>query len=179
MPIDTGPNLPISGGVLIASLLYAGTSVFVLGPLVAERTIEKSNWNATCEAGLQADIEAQRSPPKIIPRTDCQSTIGAFMPELAKLCNHYGNPDFGGPMTSLLKQQENLRQQAEERRLAVAASQSSSQCDCAAALVAQDQAWAIHAGSLRLITPPQVNTLSSELTRALNTPHCNSGRASS
>lgn len=171
MPIDS-TNLPISGSVLIASLLYAGASVFVLGPLVAERTIEKSNWNSLCEAGLRADIKAQRRPARIIPKTDCRSTIGAFMPELAKLCTQYGNPDFGGPATSLLRQKERLRQDAEERRLARASSNSGSKCSCAASLVTQDRAWAIHAGSLRLITPTQVSNLRSELTRALNTPHC-------
>lgn len=175
---DNGSNLPISGGVIIASLLYAGTSMFVLGPLVAESTIEKSGWNTSCETGVRANIEAQRSPPKFIPKTDCRSTIGAFIPELATLCNQYGNPDFGGPKAGLLRQQERLRQEAENRRLNLAASKSGSQCDCAAALVAQSH-WAIHAGSLRMITPPQINTLSSELTRALNTPHCNAQRTSS
>ncbi len=169
---DNGNNLPISGGVIVAGLLYTCASIFVLGPLVAERTIENSDWGSSCRVGLKAEIETRRKPAKIIPRMDCRSTIGIFMPELARLCNQYGNPDFGGPMTGILRKQERLRREAEDRRLTIAASQSGSKCSCAAALVAQDRSWAIHAGSLRLITPPQVSNLHSELTRALNTSHC-------
>lgn len=131
MSIDT-TNLPISGGVIVASLLYAGAAVFVMGPLVAERTINKSDWNKTCEAGLQSAIETYRTPQKIIPSTDCRSTIGSFMPELARLCDQYGNPDFGGPTTRILRKQESMRQEAEDKRLALATSQSGSKCSCAA-----------------------------------------------
>ncbi len=166
--------LPISGGVLVAGFIYAGASLFILGPLVAERTIEASDWSQQCQAGLQAEIEATRTPEKIIPQMDCRSTLGSFLPELAKICDQYGNPDFGGPASSLLRQQEKVRRAAEEKRLALTASQSTSRCDCAANVVAQDRNWAIHAGSLRLISPPQVTRLSSELSRALQSSHCTS-----
>lgn len=175
---DNSNQLPISGSILLSGLLYIGASIFILGPIVAERTIEKSDWNTQCKTALKTKIEASRKPRKFIPRTDCSSTLGLIMPELARLCKQYGDPDLGGFVTKQLRQQERLRQEAEERRLALAASQSSSQCSCAASLVAQDRIWAIHAGSLRIITPHQVNNLTAELSRALNSSHC-AGRGSS
>jgi hypothetical protein len=177
MPIDT-TNLPIGGSVILAGAVYVATSLFITGPLVAKRTIDlKSNWNAICERNLKAEISERRSPPKIIPRTDCQSILGQFMPELGQLCRQYGNPDFGGYSTQLLRQQERLRQQAEERRLAKLATQSGSRCECAASAVSQNKDWALTAGSLRLVSPPSTNVnLKSELTHALNSPRCSEVR---
>lgn len=177
MPIDT-TNLPIGGGVLLAAAAYVATSVFITGPFVAERTIElKSNWAAICERNLRLEISKRRSPPKIIPRTDCQSIFGQFMPELGQLCRQYGNPDFGGHTTQLLREQERLRQQVEERRLNRLAAQSGSRCECAASVVSQNKDWALTAGSLRLVSPPSTNVnLNSELSHALNSPRCSEVR---
>ncbi|MEM8497843.1 MAG: hypothetical protein AAF542_07445 [Pseudomonadota bacterium] len=165
-------NLPISGGLVIAGALYIGLSVFVLGPVVATRTIEKSDWQETCQSALVAEVEATRKAPKMIPRMDCQSLVGGFMPSLSQLCNQYGNPDFGGGTTALLQAQEKARRAMEDKRLALAKSKSANSCACAAALTAQDTAWAIHAGSLRLMTPPPVAQLTGTLTTALQSPHC-------
>lgn len=175
MSFDTN-NLPISGGVIIATALYATTCLFITGPLVAERTIEKADWNGQCHSALHAEVEAQRAPRQVIPKMDCRSTIGAFLPSLAQLCDHYGNPDFGGPANALLKEKARLQREAEAKRLALAAAQSQSQCDCAANMVAKDRAWAIHAGSLRLASPSTVSNLASTLSQALHSPHCDNGR---
>ena len=171
MSIDTS-GLPISGGVILAGLLYAGVSVFVTGPLVATRTIDKSDWDQSCQVNIDSTIAAQRTPKKIIPRTDCKSLFGGFMPELGQLCQQYGNPDFGGGTTQLLRQQEERRQEIEKRRLAALAANSTSRCDCAVSMVAEDRGWAIHAGSFRLITPPSVKHLKAELQGAIQTPLC-------
>ena len=170
-------TLPINGRVLIAGLIYASTTVFALGPLVAERSIEKSGWNNRCQSTLRADIAARRSPQQVIPALDCQSLaetplVGTFMPELGEFCDYYGNPDFGGLTTDLLRAQERTQREIEERRLARAAAQTDSRCECAAAVVAQDSAWALHAGSLRLITPTAVKKLDTELQQALYLPRC-------
>ena len=165
-------SLPVSGGVVLAGLFYAGVSVFALGPLVAERTIEKSNWPAQCQQNLTADIELERTPPKVIPRMDCKSMLGSFMPQLSDLCTHYGNPDFGGMATQVIRQQEQARKHIEDQRLSRAAAQTGSRCACAASIVARDYDWAIHAGSMRLIKPTSVKNLSSELKQAVHSPHC-------
>ncbi len=171
MSFDT-TSLPISGSVILAGLVYVGACVFVTGPLVATRTIDKSDWNQSCPIAITRAIEAQRTPEKIIPNTDCKSLLGGFMPELGQLCQQYGNPDFGGGTTQTLRRQEALRREAEENRLAAMAANSTSRCDCAASLVAEDRSWAIHAGSFRLITPPAVAHMRAELVGAMQTPLC-------
>ena len=172
MSIDTN-NLPISGGVIVAGLVYAGIVTFGLAPMVAERTIERTNWNAICKAGLQTEILERRSPSRIIPKTDCKSIFGMFLPELGALCTKYGNPDFGGPATGVMRAQERNRREYENRRLQRIASQTGSRCECASAIVSEKRAWAIYSGSFRLITPPSVsNNLNSSLVRALRSPQC-------
>lgn len=173
MSIDT-PTLPISGGVVLAAALYAGISFFGTGQVIAKRTIENSDWGATCQSALEVEISTLREPVTIIPRTDCNALLGGFMPELGALCNQYGNPDLSGGTTNMLREQERQRRAAEDRRIALAASQTGSRCDCAASVVAQDRLnWAILAGSARLISPISVtDNLNSELTRALRSSHC-------
>lgn len=165
-------DLPISGGVLLAGVIYIGVSLFVTGPMVATRTIEKSDWKHVCNDGITSAIEAQRTPLKVIPRTDCRSLLGGFMPELGNLCDQYGNPDFGGSTAQVLREQERRRVEAEENRLAALASKSESACGCAASIVAQDRGWALHAGTFRIVTPPSVKHLDSELHGALQSSHC-------
>ena len=173
MSFDTS-NLPISGGVILAAALYAGVSFIGTGQVIAKRTIEASDWGATCQSALRAEISTRREPVTIIPRTDCNALLGGFMPELGTLCNQYGNPDLSGGTTSMLREQERQRREAEDRRVEIAASQTGSKCECAASVVTQDRLnWAILAGSGRLISPVSVTkNLNSELTRALHSPHC-------
>lgn len=173
MSFDTS-NLPISGGVVLAAALYAGVSFFGTGQVIAKRTIENSDWGATCQSVLRVEISTRKEPETLIPRTDCNSLLGRFMPELGALCNQYGNPDLSGGATSMLREQERQRRAREDRRIALAASQTGSRCDCAASVVTQDRLnWALYAGSARLISPISVtNNLNSELTRALHSSHC-------
>ena len=173
MPFDTS-NMPISGSVILAAALYVGVSFFGTGQVIAKRTIESSDWGAMCQSALRVKISTRREPATIIPRTDCNSLLGGFMPELGALCNQYGNPDLSGGTTGMLREQEHQRREAENRRIALAASQTGSRCDCATSVVTQDRLnWALLAGSARLISPPAVtDNLNSELTRALNSPYC-------
>ena len=141
--IDTH-SLPISGSIVIAGLLYIGASVFITGPLIAKRTIDKSDWNTMCVSQLQAEIDTQRTPQKWLPQTDCQTLFGWLTPEISALCQGIGNPDFGSPEVRALKQQEQHRQQMENQRLTQAAAQTETRCHCAAAVVAKETVWAIH-----------------------------------
>ena len=167
-------SLPIGGSLLVGILAYAGVAAFVTGPVIGARMIEKSGWYQSCSAALRAEIGAQASPGQVIPRMDCQSLLGGFMPELGALCREYGNPDFGGPMNGMMREQERLRREAEERRLSLAASRSDDACSCAANVLLEDDrtAFALHAGSARLITPPEVTSLESSLMRSLRGPSC-------
>lgn len=167
-------SLPLGGSVIVGLFAYAAVSAFVTGPMIGTRMIEQSGWHESCPAALRADIEAQVSPSQPIPRMDCQSMLGRFMPELGTFCRELGNPDFGGPMTGAMREQERLRREAEERRLSAAASRSASACSCAANVFLEEDriAFALHAGSARLITPPEITSLESSLGRALRGPSC-------
>lgn len=167
-------TLPIGGGLLVGLLAYAGVSAFVTGPMIGSRMIEMSGWYENCPAALRAEAQAQTSPGQVIPRTDCASLIGSIMPELGALCHQYGNPDFGGPMSEMMREQERLRREAEERRLNAAASRSSSACSCAANVLLEEDrvAFALHAGSARLITPPEIASLENSLERARRRSSC-------
>ena len=173
MPYDTS-NLPISGMVVITLLTYAAISIFVTGQLIGDRMIETSDWDASCQSILRDEIAVQQEPPAIIPRTDCESVFGGFLPELGALCRQYGNPDFGGPAAGALREQERARRAAEARRMEHAAATAGSSCECAALLFLEEErvALAIYAGSARLITPPEISSLENSLTRALNSPLC-------
>lgn len=167
-------SLPIGGSLLVGLLAYAGVAAFITGPVIGARMIEKSGWYQSCPAALRSEVAAQASPGQVIPRMDCRSLLGGIMPELGALCREYGNPDFGGPMTGMMREQERLRREAEERRLSLAASRSHDVCSCAANVLLEDDrtAFALHAGSARLITPPEVASLESSLVRSLRGPSC-------
>ena len=167
-------SLPIGGSVLVGLLAYAGISAFITGPTIGARMIEKSSWYESCPAALRSEFAAQAEPGQVIPRMDCQSLLGSFMPELGALCREYGNPDFGGPVTGMMREQERLRREAQTRRLDHATAQSSNMCSCAANVLLEEDrtAFALHAGSARLITPPEVAALESSLVRSLRSPAC-------
>lgn len=166
-------NLPVSGGTLMMAAAYVAVAFVITGPLIAERSIKKLGWSHICKSDLRAEMSARKAPKGMIPKLDCNSVLGVWHPQFRQVCERHGNPDFGGPATAILTMQEKLRQEAEDRRLSYAASQSQSRCSCAATIVASDRIpWATYAGSMRLIAPPQIKNLQSELIRALHSPHC-------
>lgn len=167
-------SLPIGGTVLLGLAAYVGMSMFVTGPMIGSRMIEQSGWHESCPVAIVEQVAAQAEPAQVMPSMDCESLLGSFMPELGALCREYGNPNFGGPVTGMMREQERLRREAQTRRLNEAAAQSTTMCSCAAnMLLAEDRtAFALHAGSARLITPPEVGGLKSSLTSALRSPAC-------
>ncbi|MEZ5766181.1 MAG: hypothetical protein R3D69_19335 [Xanthobacteraceae bacterium] len=102
--------------------------------------------------------------------------LGAFMPELGRICDQYGNPDLSMGAGDVLREKERQLREAEERRIADAAANSGSRCACAAAVFLEEQRipLALYAGSARLITPAPIKNLRSELSAALNAPQCTS-----
>ena len=167
-------SLPVGGGTLVAAIAWAGLSYVVTGPLVGERMIARSNWQEQCRSGIEQQVEAERTAPTILPDTDCRSILGGILPELDEICRQIGNPDLGGPGAIALREQERLRHEAEEKRIAHAAATAGSRCACASSVFIEEQrvALALHAGSARLVTPMPVKHLTSELMRTLTGPAC-------
>lgn len=166
-------GMPIAGGVMFAGLLYAGASMFITGPVIGERTIEKSGWPATCASQIRANVEADKPAPPIRLPNLCGLIFGIYGRDGAAYCDMHGH-HFDNPANKILGGIEEQKRKVHERRLAHAASKAGSRCECAVTttLEAQRVPLALYAGSLRLVTPPSVKALSSELTTALNSPRC-------
>lgn len=166
-------NLPLSGGLLGAATLYAGLSLFVTGPLIGERMVEKFGWANTCAAHVQANAEAQRAEAAPVPRLDCGALLGSFLGrDGAKLCAAYG--PLLDPIGRAQDAAEAAKRSFDRQRLEHAAAGVANRCECASATTLENRrvALALHAGSARLITPPSIRTLRSDLMMSLASPAC-------
>lgn len=165
-------SLPVSGGFILGTIAYVGFSVFIAGPLVAERTIENHKWPQICERQIRKNLELSQSVQPGIPDMKCNSLFG-FHPGLSDICARYGNPTFSMPFLDVIQQQQERVREIEKKRLDNKAAQATSQCGCAASIVADNRtAWGLYAGSARLVEPSKVKNLNSELVTALNSPRC-------
>ncbi|ABS65498.1 hypothetical protein Xaut_0240 [Xanthobacter versatilis] len=166
-------NLPLSGGLLGAAALYAGLSLFVTGPLVGERMVEKMDWAGTCAAQIRTAAEAQRPEATPSPRLDCGALLGGFLGrDGAKLCAAYG--PLLDPIGRAQDAAEAAKRSFDRQRLEHAAAGATTRCDCASATTLENRrvALALHAGSARFITPPSIRTLRSDLMTSLASPAC-------
>lgn len=164
-------NMPAAGGAVAVGLFYAGVSLFVAGPLVGERMVDKMEWAARCAAHLRAEAEAQAPADSIAPGLACSAVFGALLgPEGRQLCAAFEN----GPVGQTLQSMGNAGQEAHRRRLNHAATRAGSRCECAVTTTLENRRvpLALHAGSARLITPPSVRLLGSDLVSSLNGPAC-------
>ena len=170
-------NLPISGGVVVAGLIYAGASLLVSGQIIGDRLIEKTGWNEQCRAGIRADIVSRQPIPSFTPRIDCNAIFGNFMGREGKAwCARYGN-NIINPLGNQLDARQRQLREANQRRLTNALSKTTSRCSCAASLALETNrvSFGLYAGSIRLVNPPVVKNLNSTLVTALNNPLCSVG----
>ncbi len=164
-------SLSIPGGVIVAGIAWATVSGFVLGPIVAERTIEISGWQKICEAKLRSSIVARVPPVQSKPNIGCGDVLKLFGNGADQLCNQGGNEFFKLlTIDPLARQKEQLRQRKLEK-LSRIAELAPSRCTCAASIVESDRVlWGVFAGSARLIGGPK--NLQSDLTQALHGQDC-------
>ena len=162
-------TLPTTGGALLAGAAYAALSVFVTGPLVAERTIDKSGWPGRCASqGLTA---AMPEPPQASSRL-CGDTLGAvYGKDGEAFCARYGDSltrafDLLGSLPGQYR--------ADTRAKAAEQAAAGSRCLCATQTVLGERQidFAIYAGTARLVSPLSVRSLDAELTRAFHAPAC-------
>lgn len=164
-------SLPISGGIVVTGITWAALSGFVLGPVVADRTITNSQWHQTCEQGLRAGVAAQRPQVEVRPDISCNRLMGAIGNGADQLCDHGGDLLLNLLSIDPLAGQKEQAHRLETERLSRIAALTPSRCSCAASVVAADRlTWGLHAGSARLVSGPQ--DLSSDLTQALHSPVC-------
>lgn len=174
--------IPISKGVVAAALVWAGTSAFVLGPLVSAREIERSNWREACMGSLATEIDARRPVQSTVPEFGCRD-IGDVMDGLMgsgigqSLCtdvidgviNH--TLDLARKIDPGLQARDAARALADQQ-LDRATELAPTRCRCASNVVASDRLrWGIYAGSGRLLGKGS-DSLTSDLTQALYRPAC-------
>ena len=165
-------DLPLSGVTLIAVLGYAGVSLAITGPLIVDRTVQKSGWIAQCQQGLFDEFSSVQEAPAFIPSLDCSSIFGLFGREGQKFCQQCGNVKL--PFVDQLNDHKQKIQNQNEARLGAAAKMSAYRCDCALSTTLETRKipFALYAGSARLITPMAIKNLSSELQTSLHSPLC-------
>jgi hypothetical protein len=165
-------SLPFTGSALAFGLLYAGVSLFITGPLVGERTIAKSGWADSCEIAVVRGAETGNPLlDDILPGLDCDSLFAPwFGEEGAQFCQRHGG-EFALPFVEQFQQNQRRR---EEKRLSRTTDGAASRCSCAISYTLESERipLAIHAGTLRLVTPHSIKNLSGELGAALNTSQC-------
>jgi hypothetical protein len=161
-----------SGSALISIAAYAAFSYFASGPLIGERTIQQSDWTLTCQGALQRELETRTPPPDFVPRLDCNGLLGLFGAEGREVCRRHGNPSL--PFLDQALEQKQRLNDFQRERLEAAIASTANRCDCAHAhmLETRASAWALYAGSARLITPPAIKNLKASLMTSLNAPLC-------
>ena len=168
-------GMPIAGGVALAGLLYAGVSAFVTGPVIGERMADKHvGWDRVCPAQIRAQIQADDPPAPSVPRLDlCGMLFGVYGSDGAAYCDMHGD-HLNSPANQLIDRTNQQRQKAREWREDKAVSQAATRCECALTLTLERRRtdFALHAGSLRFVTPAPVRGLRTELATALNSPQC-------
>ncbi|MGJ8531675.1 MAG: hypothetical protein ACSHYC_05790 [Alphaproteobacteria bacterium] len=171
---DTG-NLPIAGSALFAILLYVVVAFFITGQVVGERTIAKSNWAGICQSQIRADLEVENPAPQQMPKLGCDALFGSwFGRDGAAYCNMHGHLFENNPINRALNTVSESKRKLQRKRMAHAASKTGSRCDCAVTTTLEKRRvpLAIYAGTLRLVTPPSIKTLTSELKSSLNSAQC-------
>lgn len=159
-----------SGTSALALLAYGAVNFFATGPIVASRLIDiKENWSQVC----RAEITARASLPTIV-NDDVNARVAAarvgcsFMPQgpLRRMC------------ADKIDQAAGMARQAAEQRkrqlISVAVARSETRCGCARSQVQTKHAgsFAIYSGSLRVVEPPAVKNLMTELKTALHSDAC-------
>ena len=168
MAIDAS-TLPVSPVFVIAAAGYAAACALITGPEVASREISRSNWQATCETALVADLEATRRPEQVIPQVpDIGGMLCGIYPELNDLCAMIPDPNVAA------RDAERRAREAEDRRIARATARSINACTCAEQVYIETErlSLALYTGTARLVTPPSVENREAALMRALRSPVC-------
>lgn len=164
-------SLPIPGGVFVAGITWAALSAFVLGPVVADRTIENTGWHKICERDLHASAVSQIPKAQSKPDLRCKDIANLFGPDARQLCELGGDTLFEIITIDPLAAQKEQARQHEADRLSRIAELAPSACSCAASSVSADRlSWGLYAGSARLIGVPK--NLQADLTQALHAPAC-------
>ena len=157
-----------SGKAALAGLIYIGASLYVTGPLIADRTIERSGWHELCATTEKAALASREHA---MPSIDCHSLLGWIGPGGRELCDRHGSTFFYVP--GLVAQIQSVKQTPLDLEFA----RSGSRCTCAARVTLEHHrtSFAVYAGTARLLAPAAIRNLRSELYSSLHSSACTIG----
>lgn len=170
------------GGIGVGVIAYGLFSNFVSGPELGQRTIDLVHeWPQICEAGITARAQPQERPRAAVPNINaCRMLFGIYGSDGQAYCDMHGHHfDIGasglldslGDISDALNAPQRI---ADEIRRDEMIADAPDRCSCAASQVLSDEAtsFALYAASGRLITPPSIDNLQSELRAALSSAQC-------
>lgn len=164
--------------VVLAGIAWVAASYFISSPVIAARTIEKNNWHQQCRIRIAKTAQRQQRiaapPPAAL---DCEQISGAMLGTFGQALCKQGLNQFLALAQAKKKAAYEAVQRQRQQAVAVAVGNSGTRCNCAvsAAIESNQTAWAIYAGSFRLITPIAVAHQNASLVAALNSPKCSKG----
>lgn len=172
MPIDLS-NIGVGGGFVAACALYAGASLLG-GQVIAERMIARSDWQLRCEAGIVEAIPLPARPTNRIPARTCGDVMSIFGAEATQLCGPFIGYDFNSQARRAEDEVYSQQRRLAEARRDQAAQSAGSQCGCAVDVHLSDRAvaYAVLAGTARLISLPTIDDPEQGLQQALSSSTC-------
>lgn len=173
------------GGVGLALLAYGLVSTFGTGPELGERTINQvHNWGQICQSGIERRAQPQQVPSISLPQIDtCRMFFGIYGERGQDYCDMHGHrfnrgaQNLLGTIGTVTDALNAPTRALEQARIEQSVADAPDRCACAANLVLEEErlSFALYAGSARLITPPSISNLQSELRIALSSPRCDFG----
>lgn len=156
-----------SGAATAGVVAWGLVSVGVTGPLVLERKIDiQENWPRVCRQEILKNnrpSESGNANELKMAAMACQ-----FMPPgaLRNMCMKTATDAVRAKLAQI--------DAAKRAALSMAISKSETRCGCSKAVVQRKLAIpaAIHSGSLRIVTPPEMGSLRAELRTALHGREC-------
>jgi hypothetical protein len=168
-------GMPIAGGMVLAVLLYGATSLFITGPVIGERTIQKMNWNKVCVRHISDKIHLDEVPIRSVPKLGCMQMFGGwFGADGAAYCEMHGDLFENNPINNMIDGIAQSERELQKKRIDRAVKQAGTRCDCAVTTTLEKRRtdFALYAGSLRFVQPRSVSSLQSELKTNLNSSNC-------
>ncbi len=165
----------IGGRLFAFGAAYALISLFITGPVIGERMVAKIGWAAQCQRLINNEVAAQQPVVKPTPKLGCNDIFGTlFGREGSDFCSYYGPMLDENPITQSIDAAADAQREAEAMRRELAVSRASTRCECAVTTTLEDRRvpLAIYGGSARLVTPPSIRLLASDLEVNLNGPDC-------
>ena len=165
---------PISGSLFAVVAGYVALSLVVTGPTIGRRVIERDGWMPRCEKAIVQSVRQKTPELKILPQIpDCKKIMGVFAGEEGKtLCGIFGSL-LENPLAGQIQNQNQKLIEAHNNRVANAAANASSQCECSVNVVLEERvSWAMFAGSLRAVKMSEIRNLDARLRAALSSPVC-------